>query len=246
MPVTAVVLAGERAEGDPLAAHFGVAAKALIPVHGQPMGDRVVRTLRASPAVEVVRVFGNTEMLRALDDVSVEPSDATIAATVRPLVTGLTGPLLITTADHPLLTPDTVDAFVRQAQGHDVAVAVVAQSVFTRHFPDNRRTWLRFRKGAYSGANLFWIGSSRVLPMLDIWARVEQQRKRGRALIGAFGPLLLAGVALRLLTIDQAIASAGRRHRVSAKAVVLDDPRACIDVDSVADRALVELIIADG
>ena len=44
---TAIVLAGSRAGPDRLADHFAAAAKALIPVAGEPMLGRVVRTLLA-------------------------------------------------------------------------------------------------------------------------------------------------------------------------------------------------------
>lgn len=242
--VTAILLAGERPGGDPFAAAMGVPAKALIPVGGVPMGERVARVLAAHPAVARVRVFG-TAALGKLGGIVVEPSGASIAATLRPLVAGLDAPLLVTTADHALLTPEMLDSFVAGASGSDLAVGLVDQRVFAPAFPENRRTWLKFRGGAYSGANLFWIGSRAALPLIERWAAVEQQRKRGRALIGAFGPLLLLlGVALRLLTLDGALARLGRRYGVSLQAVRLPQPEACIDVDKPADLVLAEQILA--
>jgi len=50
-PLTALVLAGTRAGGDPLAEHAGVSHKALIEVGGRTMIERVVEALAASPAV---------------------------------------------------------------------------------------------------------------------------------------------------------------------------------------------------
>ena len=50
--LTAVVLAGSRREGDPLAAAAGVSHKALIPVGEVPMLQRVVSTLAAVPRIE--------------------------------------------------------------------------------------------------------------------------------------------------------------------------------------------------
>ena len=49
--LTALVLAGSRREGDPLAASAGVSHKALIPVAGQPMLERVVSALAAVPRI---------------------------------------------------------------------------------------------------------------------------------------------------------------------------------------------------
>ena len=241
--VTAILLAGERPGGDPFSTAMGVPAKALIPVGGVPMGERVARVLTVHPAVGAVRVFG-TPALETLGGIAVEPSGSSIAATLRPLVAAMEVPLLVTTADHALLTPAMLDSFVTGARGSDLAVGLVERGVFQPAYPDNRRTWLKFRGGAYSGANLFWIGNRAALPLIDRWAAVEQQRKRGRALIGAFGPTLLAGVALRILTLDGALARLGRRYGVTLRAVRLPQPEACIDVDKPADLVLAEQILA--
>jgi GTP:adenosylcobinamide-phosphate guanylyltransferase len=241
--VTAILLAGERPGGDPFAAAMGVAAKALIPVGGVPMGERVARVLTSHPQVSKVRVFG-VAALKKLGGIPVEPSGTSIASTLRPLVAEMDEPMLVTTADHALLTPQMLDSFIVGARGSDLAAGLVEQRVFAPAYPDNRRTWLKFRGGAYSGANLFWIGSRAALPLIERWAAVEQQRKRGRALIGAFGPLLLAGVALRLLTLDGALNRLGRRYGVTLRAVRLPQPEACIDVDKPADLVIAEQILA--
>ncbi len=241
--VTAILLAGERPGGDPFAAAMGLAAKALVPVGGVPMGERVARVLRAHSAIDHLRVFG-VPALTELGGIAVEPSGTSIAATLRPLVAAMNGPLLVTTADHALLTPAMLDSFVAGAQGSDLAAGLVERRVFEPAYPGNRRTWLPFRGGAYSGANLFWIGSRAALPLIERWAAVEQQRKRGRALVGAFGPLLLLGVALRFLTLDGALAQLGRRYGVMLRAVRLPQPEACIDVDKPADLALADQIMA--
>ena len=88
-------------------------------------------------------------------------------------------------------------------------------------YPGNRRTWLPFRGGAYSGANLFWLGSPAALEALAVWRRIEQQRKKARAVLGAFGVGLALLIAARLVTLDKAIARAGRKIGVKARAVVL-------------------------
>jgi hypothetical protein len=73
---------------------------------------------------------------------------------------------------------------------------------------------------------------------------LEQQRKRARAVIGAFGPLILLGVAMRLLSLDRALAMAGRRLGLRAVAIELPQAEACIDVDRRADHAIASTILA--
>ncbi len=254
MGITALLVAGRRPGVDPLSQHFGVADKALIEIAGEPMLSRVARTLVAHPAIDRVIVLAQ------------EP-EALIAAVpwmvAHPDVEGRTGgnsvseavagaieayrqdfPFLLTTADNPLLDAATIDAFIADATGHDLAAGLVERRVVLAAYPDARRTWLKFRGGAWSGANLFWLGAPAVSGVLALWRTIEQDRKKGRAIIGAFGLPMLIAVGLRLLTIQQAIRLAGRRFGLDAAVVALPRAEACIDVDKVEDHALVETLLA--
>lgn len=152
-------------------------------------------------------------------------------------------PFFVTTADHALLDRPMIDAFLTGAAAADLAVGVVERRTLLASYPESRRTWLKFRGGAYSGANLFLFGSPRALTVLDLWGTVESQRKRARAVIGAFGPLMLAATFLRLLTLSQALRWAGRRLGLAAVAVEMPMAEACIDVDKPEDRELVVEIL---
>lgn len=166
-----------------------------------------------------------------------------ISRSIARLMRRESAPLLITTADNPLLTADTLDAFIAGAAGSDIAVGLVARDLVRARYPASRRTWLRFARSAWSGANLFWIGSEKADVLVNLWQAVEADRKKGWKVIAAFGPVMLLGAACRLLTIDAAMARVGRRFGLVARHVALPDPEACIDVDTPADFALVEAIL---
>jgi hypothetical protein len=121
---------------------------------------------------------------------------------------------------------------------------MVERRVLLSRYPGSRRTWLKFRSGRWSGANLFWLASDRVKPLLVLWHQVEQDRKKGMKIVGAFGPLLLLGALFRLLTIHQAVGRAGRRFGVEARVVPLPQAEACIDVDKPEDKELADAILA--
>jgi CTP:molybdopterin cytidylyltransferase MocA len=252
---TALLLAGQRPGVDPLAAHFGIVAKALVPVAGEAMLARVARTLLGHPAIGRVIVLAQDgaglaehpdtrwvaeEPRIAFEASGMSVSDGIAAALARH---GDAYPFLVTTADHPLLDHAMIEAFLAAAPDSDVVAAMVERRVLEAAYPGNRRTWLRFRGGAYSGANLFLLNGPRALAALRLWRGIEQQRKKGRAIIAAFGPLILAGVVLRLLTIDGALRLAGRRLGLTAAVVPLPIAEACIDVDKIEDHALVERIV---
>lgn len=255
MAWTAVLLAGQRPGVDPLAAHFGEGWKALVPVAGEPMLSRVARALLDSPLVERVVVLAQrpaeltarpqTAWLADEPRISFAESAASISCSVR-AVAGQAAPwpVLLTTADHALLTPAMVEAFLAEAAGADVAFGVVERRNLLASYPGNQRTWLKFRGGAYSGANLFALGSERARGALDLWAGVEQDRKKGWKLIAAFGPWLLIRALTRSIRFEAAVAAAGRRLGLTARPVVLRQAEAAIDVDKPSDHALAEEILA--
>jgi hypothetical protein len=122
---------------------------------------------------------------------------------------------------------------------------MVERRVLLARYPESRRTWLKFRGGWWSGANLFRLRGDRVQPLLDFWGGIERDRKKGLKIIAAFGPWLLAGALLRLFTIQQGVARAGARFGLAAKVVPMSDAEACIDADKPADIDLIERIFRD-
>lgn len=249
MKYTAVVLAGSRPGRDPFAEQFGAELKALIPVGGEPMVRRPVRTLLAVEDVGRVIVLSQTperiaEVLPKDPRLSLRKSDVTIATTLLEFCFDkhTQWPLLVTTADHALLDVETVDEFCAYAEG-DISVGVVERKTLLKRFPDARRTWLRFRGGAYTGANLFALNSPKAAAAIELWRSVEQERKKGWRLISLLGPVVLIGTALRLLSIQDALARLGRKLGLEVNAVVLSDPLAGIDVDKPEDHALAEGIL---
>ena len=247
---TALLLAGSRPGGDPFAEANGVKAKALIPVAGEPMIARPVRALLGSARVDRVRVLAQDGALLAPalpsdPGLTVEPAGATIAATIEAILAdpATRFPLLVTTADHALLDGAMIDDFCGRAEGADVAIGLVERRPLMARLPETKRTWLGFRGGAYSGANLFALGSTRAGQAVTLWREVEQDRKKGWKLLTALGLPGLLGLA-RLRTLDQVLAAMGSKLDMTIRAVELVNPLAAVDVDKPADLVLVEAILA--
>ena len=248
MTYTAIVLAGSRPGRDAFAEGHGTDLKALIPVGGEPMVRRPVRALLASESVGKVLVLSQApKRIGAVlpEGAEVAGSQGTIAATILALCENpaTEWPLLVTTADHALLDTATVDEFCNAAAGADIAIGVVERAALMRRLPGTRRTWVKFRGGAYTGANLFALRSPAVAPALHLWRLVEQDRKKGWRLLLMFGPATLLGAGLRLLTLDNVLARAGRKLGLTIKAVRLSNPLAGVDVDKSDDHALAEAIL---
>lgn len=254
-PWTAILLAGQRPGIDPLARAFGSAVKAEIPVLGRPMIARVIETLLASPSIgDIVVLTQNPDALqspafRALRTnprIRIAQGGAGISASIDAVAGSLEAPfpLFVTTADHPLLTPGIVESFLAGVGDADLAVGLVESRVLLAAYPESKRTWLRFRDGAWSGANLFALGSDHVRPALKLWSRAEADRKQAVKLFLHFGPLLALRAITRSIGLADAIAGAGRRMGMKARLVPLLQPEAAIDVDKLSDHRQVEEILA--
>jgi GTP:adenosylcobinamide-phosphate guanylyltransferase len=254
---SALVLAGRRAGDDPLARSRGVTHKALVPVAGEPMLDRVLRTLdragarrvavsidapalvEALPAAAALRAAGRLDVLRSAASPSRSVADALARASL---------PLLVTTADHPLLAPEAVEHFAREALAApaDVAVGLVREAVYRSRFAEGRRTWIRLRDGRVTGANLFAFLGPDAARAVAFWERAERHRKRPWRLVAAFGPLTLALFALGRLDLAGALARASRVLGARVAAVALPFPACAVDVDRAEDLALAEAVLASG
>lgn len=250
MKYTAVVLAGSRPGRDPFAQAFGTDLKALIPIGGHPMVLRPVRELLSSGSIGDVLVLAQApERIAAVlpedERIKIAPSGDSIAKTMLQLCEDKTihWPLLVTTADHALLDSATIEEICSAAQDADVAIGVVEQSRLLQRFPQAKRTWLKFRGGAYTGANLFALRSPKVVGAIELWAGGEQSRKKGWRLISLLGPTVLLGTLLRLLSIDRVLDRVGQRLGLAIKAVRLSNPLAGVDIDKMEDHALAEAVI---
>ena len=249
-PATAVVLAGSRPGKDPFAESYGTDLKALIPVAGEPMVRRPVEALLASPDVESIRVLTQQpNRIRAVlpdeQRISVEESGDTIAATLEKICVDpdVQWPVLVTTADHALLTPGMISDFLAKSAGADVAIGVVSQNALLKRLPKTKRTWLKFRGGAYSGANLFLFGGPKIRSTLQLWSANEQNRKKAWRMLLTVGLFGFLGALLRLRTLQQTLDSVGPKLGLKIRAVELSDPLAAVDVDKPADHELVTAIL---
>lgn len=248
------LLAGQRPGIDPLARGFRRSAKALIPINGRPMIAWVLDALLQSSHVGRVVVIAQDDAI--LDG----PALAQFAADPRVVVkSGQSGisrnimalagqetlpwPIMVTTADHPLLTPQVIDQFLSQATDHDLSVAMVSRKTMLARYPGAQRTWLQFRDDGFTGANLFALNSPVTWNAMQLWAAAEQDRKKALRLFLRFGPKLAFRAITRSVSGREGIALAGERLGLTAQMVALDDADAGIDVDKWTDYRQVEAIL---
>lgn len=254
---SALVLAGRRGPADPLAESRGASHRALLEVNGVAMLLRVVRALRGAGIGRVTVSIDEPQRLEAVPELRALlasgeiASRPSLASPSRSVLDALERAepgerLLVTTADHALLTPEMLEHFTAAADAEpaDVVVGVVTASLLRAHYPESRRTFLWLRGEGYSGANLFAFQGPAAGRAAAFWVRAERYRKRPWRLVGAFGPWTLALFALRRLDLDTALARVSRAMGARVRPVILPFAEAAIDVDRAEDLALAEHILA--
>jgi hypothetical protein len=142
-----------------------------------------------------------------------------------------------------MLSPPMIADFCSKAEGADLVIGLVEKRPLMARLPGTKRTWLGFRGGSYSGANLFAFGSPAAAKAVDMWRSVEQDRKKGWRMVASLGPALFMGAVLRLRSLDQTLTSIGKRLGLDIRKVELADPLAAVDVDKPADHELVTAIL---
>jgi GTP:adenosylcobinamide-phosphate guanylyltransferase len=256
--VTALVLAGKRAGAlDPLAARAGVAQKAVVPINGVPMIERVVRQVAACEAVDTIRIVAHEA-----DEIAALPTIAALAAEGRlsfvaghhnlvdSVVAGAEGsafPVMITTADNCLVTPAGYSEFIAGclAGGAEGAAGLAREEDVKAADPQGQQRFYKFRDGGFSNCNLYWLGSERAVKAAEIWREGGQFVKFPRRIIKAFGLINLIRFWLGNGTKEKLFAQISRRFRLRLVPVVLSDGHFAIDVDNETTYAVTERILKD-
>jgi GTP:adenosylcobinamide-phosphate guanylyltransferase len=252
------VLAGSRGPTDPVAKAKGLAHKAMVPVYGVPMLERVVNALLAVPSIEHIILsadpalksegFGPvlTPRIEAGGITLAEPQSSPSAsvASVLDQLSPESFPLLVTTADHPLLTPSMIEHFWTNAEDQgDLVIGLAEAATIRAVYPNAVRTFYRFGDQRFSGCNLFVIASPRARNVVSFWQEMEHHRKRPWRLIAAIGVMPLLRFLINQLTIGQALSHLGRLVDARIGMVAMPQAEAAIDVDKPDDLRLVEEIL---
>jgi CTP:molybdopterin cytidylyltransferase MocA len=257
-PFTAVILAADRDRNDPVALSAGVSCKALTPVDGRPMVLRVLDALAEAREVGVrilvgphkVSVEQNEELHHLVNSGQVQ----WIAPQVTPSTSAFNAlqslpkdvPVLVTTADHALLSAPMVDHFCAEARrsGSDVLAGLARHEVVAAAFPNTRRTVTRLKDGGYCGCNLFAFLTPQARAAADFWRRVEKERKKPLRIVKVMGPMAVLRYLLGQLTLEQALARLSQRMKLKVGVVRMPFAEAAVDVDKVEDWLLVEAVLA--
>jgi GTP:adenosylcobinamide-phosphate guanylyltransferase len=251
-----LILAGRRAGvGDPLAVAHGVADKCLVPVAGRPMIAHVLDSAAASGAGQIFVSTHHLSLLADLDDPVVKllgkrlivvPATDNLADSVLAVAGVARFPLLITTADNCLLTPETIAEIGAEAARLDVEAGVALarrEDVLAVH-PEGQRRFYEFSDVAVSNCNAYWIGHPGALKATEAFRGGGQFVKKPLRVMQAFGLINLLRFRFGLGPIHHIFARISRHLNVEVAPLLISNGATAIDVDNERSLRVTEALMA--
>ncbi len=254
--VRVCILAGDRTADDPLCRAQGVPGKALVRVGDAPLLGHVLKAIQAWPRRgDIVLVAHKTPPFeRVVDELDQlrarvvwrEPAERlydSIRNAFADQPAGQRG--LIVSGDHALLKPAWLEqVYQGLCAGAEMTVALAWHKTVMAQFPSSRRTHYRFADGAVCGGNVFGCQMPQLMKVLDIWQRMESERKKPWKVLSLLGVRQVARYLAGQLTVTEAFSSLSSKTGVAVAPILIDDGEVAVDVDSMADLQLVERAMA--
>lgn len=243
--VTALIMAGKRSGVlDPLAERAGVAQKAVVPVLGVPMVERVAQQVAACPDIGAIRIVAHEpDEIAALPTIAALIDEGRLAFAegkfniVDSVFSGAEGvdfPLLITTADNCLVTPEGYSEFITKAltaQAGAAAGLARKEDVIAAD-PEGQSKFYQFKDGGFSNCNLYWLGSDKALNAAEIMREGGQFVKFPRRVIKAFGFMNLVRFRLGTGSKEKLFEQVSKRFGFKLVPIELSNGQFAIDVDN--------------
>lgn len=242
----AVILAGGDNPQFADSVHPGPVLEALVDIDGKPMVVYVTEALAACPEVGRIFVVGPKARLMACPfgpTVTVVEGGDTIFSTAAKGLALIEDDrqTLLATSDIPLLTPEAVSDFVRQAAplNAEFCYPIVTKETCERQFPGVRRTYVRLKEGVFTGGNLFLVRPSVVQRCQKAAEEIIARRKAPLALCRLLGWRFVLGLLLGRLELPDLEKCVSDLLQLEGRVLVSQYAEIGLDVDKPSDLTLV-------
>lgn len=254
---TLLILAGKRdGKLDPLAERAGVSHKAVVPIRGKPLITWVLeaaeqawpdnRILVSIHDGDVIAGLPIVERLRAAGRLQITEARAGIVESLEAAVeSGAAWPLLITTGDNVLVTPEALRRLHDEAMAANAGAALslaTREQILAAH-PEGQRRFYEFRDKAISNCNAYWLRDAASLRAAESFRGGGQFIKTPGAILKAFGLWNLIGFRRKWWSVDKAMANLSRRFGVKIAPVFVADGALAVDVDNERTYKIAETLL---
>ena len=241
----AIILAGGE-NSQHLSRFSSQSYEAMIEIAGKPMVTFVADALAAAPQVERIFIIGPVKQLtncKFPENVILVEGGSTIVESIRLGMEALhhKRKVLVVTADIPLLTPAAVDHFLRQCAEIEVDLyyPIVSKETNNQHYPGNKRTYVRFTDGTYTGGNIFLVNPAIVPQCLVVAGELIDNRKNPFKLCCLLGWWFVLSFLIGRLSLNKVRERVAELLGITGTVIQSPYPELGIDVDKPSDLELV-------
>lgn len=248
-PFNVIILAG--GSGGPLAEATGVEEKAMLPIHGKPMLDRVVDAFHDSPEVSQIVVVGSDRLddLACMEKVRkrMPPGMSAVQNLLHAvgyiktrLYKGATGHqgYIVSFCDAVFLTEKIISKTlltIRETDA-DIVLHYVERQTFQEAGLPTKRTYIPIGGSDYTGTTIYYVRAfSKVLASLDKLAAMRKNRKDPQGILRVVG---CEGEDFP--AIEQALS---RHLDARVRILVSPHPELGMDVDKPSDFELASSLL---
>lgn len=257
LKMNALILAASRKGAeDAVAKTQNVSHKCLIDLDGTVMLQRVVDALIESDCCQrIIITIEQRELIESVPKLNelltagtIEylPSQDNLFASVKAAAAlDNPWPLMITTGDNPLHTPEMLQHFCNELQNMkpDVAVAMTPADVILKAYPDGKRAFHNLKDGGWSSCNLYALMNPEALKTAKAFEGGGQFGKRPSRLLKAFGLGFVILYKFKWATLNQLADRLSKRWKLNIKTIRMPFADAPIDVDNPGDMVRTEEIL---
>ncbi|SDF00841.1 nucleotidyltransferase family protein [Sporolituus thermophilus] len=245
----AIILAGGQ-NAEPLRQVSAQPYEAMIDIAGKPMVTFVAEALAACPQVGRIFVVGPA---RELANCGLPPSAVVVEGgrtIVETISRGMAAlgherKVLVVTADIPLVTPEAIQDFLAQCSRveADLYYPIVRREDNERYYPGNKRTYVRFREGTYTGGNIFLVNPAIVPRCMAVAERIIENRKNPFKLCCLLGWSFVFKFIFGRLMLPEVEKRVAAMLGITGAVIESRYPELGIDVDKPSDLEMVRSLV---
>jgi len=224
--------------------------EAGINIAGRPMIDYVITALRNVPAISRIVVVCDESVLSEVlkTQVSIVQPGKTLFDSLKNglKATETREPVLVLTADIPLISKEALEDFLLRCQSKkaDVYYSFVSKEVNEKKYPGVRRTYVKLREGVFTGGNLVLLSPEVIGEHTHILNKAISLRKKTLQLCLMLGWKYLFYLLMGRLTIREIEQQVTKILKIQAIGVISTFPEVGIDVDKPGDYDLVSQVLS--
>jgi len=228
--------------------------KAMLEIAGKPMVTWVVNALTCAQNVGRIVVVGLPPAtdLGSNRPLTILPDNHTLIANIRAAAEELLQqeksdrPILILSADNPVITPEMVDWLIEQAQaaGQDFFYSAVERSLIEKKYPDAQLSFAHFKNVEICSSDAMLVRSIQSILTDPVWEKVIEARHNPLKLAELLGGNSILFVLTRRYSIQETEKIIAKKLGVSCHMILAPYPDLALSVtrSHQLDIAKAELI----